>query len=295
MAFVEGAGLGGGGFGGQGGDEGQAVGGERIAEQLDKRRVGLRQVPAEILKIHVEALIALFQHRLQHVGRERLLQGRIPQQRGCLRGGEGPGGCERRQVQQRLHAAGSGQCQQPLVVHRHQRAFRRKAVGERGQRPGIRQNAAQHAFGHIRIGIAADDRGAARGLLELGHEDLAGVDPVGAGKVRVHSVQGSHIRPGARGDGRERVAGLHGHSLFRVQDQKTLTDGQPVRLLQAVVPREKAGREPQRPADRKERIAGLYHIDLHTITSQNPMRRAALVFRVFLWYKYCEKMRKNRR
>ena len=287
MAFVEGAGLGSGGFGGQGGDEGQAVGGERIAEQLDKRRVGLRQVPAEILKIHVEALIALFQHRLQHVGRERLLQG--------LRGGEGPGGCERRQVQQRLHAAGSGQCQQPLVVHRHQRAFRRKAVGERGQRPGIRQNAAQHAFGHIRIGIAADDRGAARGLLELGHEDLAGVDPVGAGKVRVHPVQGSHIRPGACGDGRERVAGLHGHGLFRVQDQKTLADGQPVRLLQAVVPREKAGREPQRPADRKERIAGLYHIDLHTITSQNPMRRAALVFRVFLWYKYCEKMRKNRR
>ena len=76
-----------------------------------------------------------------------------------------------------------------------------------------------------------------------------------------------------------------GHGLFWVQDKQTLPHGQPVRLPQAVIARKEPRRERKRPADGIQRITGLYHIDLHTITSQNPMRRAALVFRYFIWYK----------
>lgn len=74
------------------------------------------------------------------------------------------------------------------------------------------------------------------------------------------------------------------------QDKQTLPHGQPVRLPQAVIARKEPRRERKRPADGIQRITGLYHIDLHTITSQNPMRRTALVFRYFIWYKYCGKI-----
>ena len=97
---------------------------------------------------------------MQHRLGKRLLKRFASQHDRRLRGGKGSGCRQRRQVQKRPHAVLPCQRKQPLVVHRHERALRREAVGKRHQRPGKRQDAAQNGFLHIRIRIPADKRAA---------------------------------------------------------------------------------------------------------------------------------------
>lgn len=201
VALVEGAGLVGGGFGGEGGDERQTVGGEQLVQTRKKLRVCLRKLPAQVFKVHVQPHIALFPHRLKHRPGERLLERFTAQHDHRLRGGKGPGGRQRRQVQKRPHTIVFRQSEQPLVVHRHERALRRKAVGKRHQRPGKRQNAAQDGFLHIRIRIAAGEHAARPALLKLRYKNLVRIEPVGAGEIRVHPVQRQNVRPGRSGNG----------------------------------------------------------------------------------------------
>ena len=186
VALVEGAGLIGGGFGRKGGNERQAVGRKQPVQTREELRVCLCQLPAQIFKVHVQAHIALFLHLLQHRLGKRLLKRFASQHDRRLRSGKGSGCRQRRQVQKRPHAVLPCQRKQPLVVHRHERALRREAVGKRHQRPGKRQNAAQNGFLHIRIRVPADKRAARPALLQLRHENLPRIELVGAGQVRVH-------------------------------------------------------------------------------------------------------------
>ena len=263
MTLVERALLFGGRFGREGGDERQAERREPRVQIPEEICVAFGQLRAEIFKIHIHSGVARLLHPGDHGVGQRLLQGRILQQDGRLRGGEDAVLRQRGQVEVRLHAVCRRERQKRLILHGDERALQCKPVCKGREDAGIRQNPAQNGRLDIGIGVAAHDGGARLRLLEPCDEDLAGVDLVGAGKIRVQPVKLQDALAGSGRDGKKRVARLHLHGSFRPEDKQALPGHEPVRLPQAVIPGEKARRKPDGPADRIQRIAWLHDDDLH--------------------------------
>lgn len=263
MSLVQQSPLAGAGLRGQRRPEEPALGLQQLPQPPQKRRVGRRQMPRQVLKIHIQPREALSQNRLQHLRRQTALRLVIRQDE------RGPPGVELSrlrqsgQVHHRPRPPGPGRFQHRLVVQGKQSALRRDAVSEGRQSGHIGQLLRQKPRLDEGIGVAVE-HALSQLLVEIGdHQRLALRQRLAAAQLPVVPPQLPDRGSIARRDGGQGLPRRHGVDLSGEPHHQRLPHRQGQVRRQFVVRRQPLGGYAVARGDGVHGLPRAHHMDCH--------------------------------
>ena len=156
MSLVQQPTLAGAGLGGQRRPEETPLGLQQLPQPPQKCGVGRRQLPRQVLEIHVHSREVFPEHRLQHFRRQMSLGLVVCQNEGRPPRIELPRLRQSGQVHHRLRPPFPGRRQHRFVVQGQEAPLRRNAIGEGGQGGKIGQLLRQQLRGDKGVGIAVE-------------------------------------------------------------------------------------------------------------------------------------------
>ena len=261
------------------GDDGLSLRVQRLAQTADERGVVLAQLRRDVLEVYVEAVVSLFRHRLQNLGKERALRAVVLQERRGVFARKIPLRRQRREVHERFCAIARRTFEQARVVERCKDSRGRDAVGERRQIRQVRQDRVEQLAADVGVGVGVHaERTERRFVCVVDGKHVALAQKLASVEEKVPPQERPDAQIIVPRDGRKRLPRAHGVQCLRRPHDERLADHKRRTQRKAVVRRDERGQGVVHRGDGRKRVAALYNMNVH---GRSPRAILCRIFRAY--------------